>query len=70
MNVLSSGEIVSVLLPLQLFGGDFLYLAVVFFVLALVAAALGMGGVAGMSMDIAKWMVVVFIVLAVIALVL
>ena len=70
MNILSSSEIVAALLPLQLFGGDFLYLAVVFFVLALVAAAVGMGGVAGISMDIAKWMVLIFIVLAVIALVL
>ena len=70
MNALSSGGIVSALLPLQLFGGDFLHLAVVLFVLALVAAAVGMGGVAGISMDVAKWMVVIFIVLAVVALIL
>ena len=57
-------------LPLQeLFGGDFLYLAVVFFVLALVAAAVGAGGVAGISMDIAKWLVIAFIVLAVLSLI-
>ena len=56
--------------PLQLFGGDFLYLAVVFFVLALVAAVVGARGVAGLSMTIAKWLVIVFLVLAVVALIL
>lgn len=56
-------------LPLQ-FTGDFLSLAVVFFVLAIVAAVLGARGVAGLSMEIAKWLVLVFIVLAIISLVL
>lgn len=55
--------------PLQ-FGGDFLSLAIAFFVLALVAALLGARGVAGLSMEIAKWLVLIFLVLAVVSLVL
>lgn len=66
-HVLSS-DIVAALLPLQLFGGDFRYLAAVFFVLALVAAAVGMSGVAGISMNAAKWMVIIFIVPAIVVL--
>lgn len=58
------------LVPLQAFSGDFLYLAVVFFVLAVLAAAVGAGGVAGISMEIARWFVIIFLVLAVISLVL
>jgi uncharacterized membrane protein YtjA (UPF0391 family) len=55
--------------PLQ-FGGGFLELAIVFFVLALIAAPVGAQGVAGVSMAIAKWFVIIFVVLAIIALVL
>ena len=44
-----------------------LELAIAFFVLALLAAALGAGGVAGLSMDIAKWLVIIFLVLAVLS---
>jgi uncharacterized membrane protein YtjA (UPF0391 family) len=58
-----------VLQPLQL-SGDFLSLAIVFFVLALLAALVGARGVAGVSMAIAKWLVIIFVVLAVIALLL
>ena len=47
-----------------------LELAIAFFVLAIIAAALGAGGIAGLSMDIAKWLVIAFLVLAVISLVL
>lgn len=50
--------------PLQ-GGGDLLWLAIVFFVLALVAGVAGFGGVAGMSMEIARILVFVFIVLAI-----
>jgi uncharacterized membrane protein YtjA (UPF0391 family) len=57
------------LLPLQ-FGGDLIGLAVLFLVLAIVAAVLGAGGVAGLSMDIAKWLVIIFVVLAVLAFIL
>ena len=56
--------------PLQLFSGDLLQYAIVFLVLALVAAVLGARGVAGLSMTIAKWLVIVFVVLALVSLVL
>lgn len=59
----------SVLIPLQ-FSGDFLEWALLFFVLALVAAAVGARGITGISMTVAKWLVVLFIVLAVISLLL
>jgi uncharacterized membrane protein YtjA (UPF0391 family) len=52
--------------PLQ-FSGDLIGLAVLFLVLALVAAVLGARGVAGLSMDIAKWLVIIFVVLAVVS---
>ena len=57
-------------LPLQLFSGEFLYYALVFFVLAIVAGLVGFRGIAGISMEIARILVLVFLVLAVIALVL
>lgn len=60
----------SLITPLQLFTGDFLSLAIVFFVLAIVAALLGSRGVAGVSMEIARWLVIIFVVLAVVSLVL
>ncbi|WP_135826577.1 DUF1328 family protein [Halorussus ruber] len=47
-----------------------LELAIAFFVLAIIAGALGAGGVAGLSMDVAKWLVIVFLVLAVVSMVL
>lgn len=56
--------------PLQMFTGDFLTFAIVFFVLALVAAVVGARGVAGISMEIARIFVLIFLVLAIIALVL
>lgn len=56
--------------PLQGFGGDFLYLAIIFFVLALGAALLGARGIAGISMEIARILVIVFLVLAVVSLLL
>lgn len=56
--------------PLQLFTGQFLQYAVVFFVLAIIAALVGARGVAGLSMTIARWFVILFIVLAVLSLVL
>ncbi|MFB6165227.1 MAG: DUF1328 family protein [Haloarculaceae archaeon] len=42
-----------------------LTLAIGFVVLALLAALLGAGGIAGFSMDIAKWLVILFVVLAI-----
>ena len=41
-------------------------LAVTFLVLALIAYVLGARGIAGFSMEIAKWLVIIFIVLAII----
>ena len=55
--------------PLQL-GGGFIELAILFFILAIVAAVLGARGVAGLSMSIAKWLVIIFVVLAIVSLVL
>jgi uncharacterized membrane protein YtjA (UPF0391 family) len=57
-------------LTLQSFSGDFIELAVLFFVLAVVAAVFGARGVAGLSMEIAKWLVIIFIVLAVVSVIL
>ena len=47
---------------------DLLYLAIVFFVIALILGVLGVSG-AGISMDIAKWLIIVFIILAVLSLI-
>jgi uncharacterized membrane protein YtjA (UPF0391 family) len=57
------------LLPLQ-FGGDLIGLAILFLILAVIAAVVGASGVAGISMQIAKWLVIIFIVLAVVTFVL
>lgn len=56
-------------IPLQ-FSGDFLQLAVVFFIIAIVAAVVGARGVAGVTMTVAKWFVIIFLVLAVISILL
>jgi uncharacterized membrane protein YtjA (UPF0391 family) len=56
-------------IPLQS-SGDFLQWAAIFFVIAIVAAVVGARGVAGVTMTVAKWFVVVFLVLAVISLLL
>ena len=42
-----------------------LELALLFFVIAIIAGALGATGVAGMTMSIAKWLVLIFLVLAI-----
>lgn len=55
--------------PLQL-TGDFLYYGVVFFVLAIVAGLAGFRGIAGLTMGIARLLVLAFLVLAVVALLL
>ncbi|AYK16490.1 MAG: DUF1328 domain-containing protein [Methanosarcina flavescens] len=47
---------------------DLIGLAVVFLILALVAYILGARGIAGFSMEIAKWLVIIFIILAIISL--
>ncbi len=48
---------------------DLLTLAIIFFIIAIILALLGMTGVAGLSMEIAKWLVIVFVILAIISLV-
>ncbi|MDS0283619.1 DUF1328 domain-containing protein [Haloarcula onubensis] len=53
-------------LPVLQLGGGLIELAILFLVLALVAGVLGARGVAGLSMDIAKWLVIIFVVLAVV----
>jgi uncharacterized membrane protein YtjA (UPF0391 family) len=53
-------------IPLQ-FGGGFIELAVLFLILAVVAAVLGARGVAGLSMEIAKWLIIIFVVLAIVS---
>lgn len=52
------------------FSGEFLQWAVVFFVIAIIAAVLGARGVAGVTMTVAKWLVIIFIALAVISILL
>jgi uncharacterized membrane protein YtjA (UPF0391 family) len=47
-----------------------LELALAFFVIAILAAVVGATGVAGLSMAIAKWLVLAFLVLAVVSLLL
>lgn len=62
LDVLSPAQ----LAPLQ-FGGGFIELAILFLILAVVAGLLGARGVAGFSMQIAKWFVIIFIVLAIVS---
>jgi uncharacterized membrane protein YtjA (UPF0391 family) len=47
-----------------------IYLAVVFLVLALVAYILGARGIAGFSMEIAKWLVIIFVIVAIVTFIL
>jgi len=49
--------------------GNLLHYAVVFLVVALISAALGFGGVAGVAVDAAKLLFWVFLVLFVVSLV-
>jgi uncharacterized membrane protein YtjA (UPF0391 family) len=45
-------------------------LAVLFLVLALIAYILGARGIAGFSMDIAKWLVIIFVIVAIVSFIL
>lgn len=49
---------------------NFIGLAILFLILAFVAMIFGAKGIAGLSMDIAKWLVIIFIVLAIISFIL
>lgn len=46
---------------------DLIRLAVVLLILALVAYILGAQGIAGFSMEIAKWLIIIFVILAIIS---
>ena len=50
--------------------GQFLELAILFFVLALIAAVVGARDIAGISMQVAKILVAVFLILAIVSLLL
>lgn len=56
--------------PSPQFGGGLIELAVLFLILAVLAAVFGAKGIAGLSMDIAKWFVIIFVALAVISILL
>jgi len=45
-------------------------LAVLFLILALIAYIMGARGIAGFSMDIAKWLVIIFVIIAIVAFIL
>jgi uncharacterized membrane protein YtjA (UPF0391 family) len=45
-------------------------LAVLFLILALVAYVLGARGIAGFSMEIAKWLIIIFVIVAIVAFIL
>lgn len=63
------GSVASVTGPaLQLGGGQFASLAVVFVILALAAYVVGARGIAGLTMRIAYILIIIFIVLAIISL--
>ena len=49
---------------------DLIYLAVVFLVLALVFYILGARGIAGFTMEVARWLVIIFVVVAIITFIL
>lgn len=75
MQFLTLAVVTSVLqsisqLPILQISGDFLWLGIVFFVLAIIAAALGAQGVAGVTMTVAKWFVLIFLVLAILSILL
>ncbi len=46
---------------------DLITLAVIFLILALVFFIMGMRGIAGFTMEIAKWLVIIFVVVAIIS---
>lgn len=52
--------------PLQV-GTGLLEWAIIFFVLAIIAALVGATGVAGVTMTVAKWFVIIFLILALIS---
>ncbi len=51
------------------YGGGLLWLAIIFLISAIVAAVLGLGGIAGLSLSIVWILVVIFIILFIISLI-
>ena len=49
---------------------DLIFLAVIFLILALVFYIMGARGIAGFSMNIAKWLVIIFVIIAIITFIL
>ncbi len=49
---------------------DLIGLAILFFILAIVATVVGAKGIAGLSMEMAKWLIIAFVVLAILSAVL
>jgi len=49
---------------------NLIQLAVIFLILALIFFIMGMRGIAGVTMEIAKWLVIIFVAVAIIMLVL
>ena len=70
MNPLPATLINAPLQIVQFFTGEFLQFALVFFVLAVVAYAVGARGIAGVTMQIAKILIAVFLILALVSLLL
>lgn len=68
--VLAQTVLANAALGILQFGGDLIGLAIAFLVLAIIAAVLGASGVAGISMNIAKWLVIIFVVLAIVTFIL
>ncbi len=68
-DMVQLSTVMDALVPLQ-FSGEFLQYAIVFFVLAIIAAAVGARGVAGISMEIARIFIIVFVILAIVSLLL
>lgn len=66
LTQLATGSLVTVQNVVLQFSGDLIGLAILFLVLALVSGVLGATGVAGLSMNIAKWLIIIFVVLAVV----
>jgi len=63
----ATGSVLTVQNIFLRFSGDLIGLAALFHGLALIPGVLGASGVAGLSMDIAKWLIIIFVVLVVVS---
>ncbi|GEM_PF-666554 len=66
VSVSLTAVLLAAVVPLQV-GTGLLEWAVIFFVLAIIAALVGASGVAGVTMTVAKWFVIIFLILALIS---